>query len=407
MNTFSAELSKLNNNSLRQIEQFWQTNIKGKCPIIETVNESENNAYFFWEGTKNTISVFLFTGATGDKVTPLSKIGCSHYYYVKLKLPAKLRTLYSFLSNLDITKIPDVSNYDKITANTKLGDFFRPYLIPDPMNNKQQILYDGDENKYSVKSVIEMPKAGLQPWNCINPKALVGKVDKFEIESKYFKQKRTVWIYSPANYNKNKKHGFILQYDGQLHKLPGIPLPNILDNLIHAKKIKPSIAILVDSIGFTSRNDDFIHKSDQFYSFINEELIPWIKSKYNVSDNPSDNIVSGESASGFYSLFTGLKNPEIFGNILCNSPTVLISSIKNNILEELIKINNSKIKVYMTNGTFEDKELMLEPVKIIYELLKKNKFIVNYNLYCGEHDFVCWQGEIAKALCYFIPNKNE
>ena len=195
-----------------------------------------------------------------------------------------------------------------------------------------------------------------------------------------------------------------MQYDGQCHQIPSIPLPTILDNLIHAKRIPPMIAVLVDSIGFQSRNNDFVLNSEKFLEFIQKELLPWIQSNYKITINSRNNVVSGESASGFYAFYTGLHLPTIFGNILCNSGTVVLSKLKDNILERLIPVCEPKCRVYMTYGSYEDQNSQLLPGEELYQQLLQHQYDVKYSQYCGEHDFVCWQGEIAKGLLHLVGN---
>ena len=58
----------------------------------------------------------------------------------------------------------------------------------------------------------------------------------------------------------------------------------------------------------------------------------------------------------------------------------------------------------MKYGAFEDQELQVLPDEAIRGLLNANGYKVHYNLYCGEHEFISWQGEIANGLIYFFEN---
>src|SRR5262249_7204153 len=68
---------------------------------------------------------------------------------------------------------------------------------------------------------------------------------------------RRVWIYTPPGYaaGDSAKSDLLLAFDGGEY-LDAIPLPTILDTLITAKRIRPTVAILVDDSSSTVRLAD-------------------------------------------------------------------------------------------------------------------------------------------------------
>jgi enterochelin esterase-like enzyme len=64
-----------------------------------------------------------------------------------------------------------------------------------------------------------------------------------------------------------------------------IPTPTILDNLIAAKKIGPTVAIFVNNMG--QRNRD-LGGYAPFSDFLALELIPWARANYRIKDGPED-----------------------------------------------------------------------------------------------------------------------
>ena len=194
----SDKLKALEVADSKVLDNFWREYIQGKNPIIEkSTDDNTYDVYFFWRGDSETRNVYLHCGVTGDELSELKRIGHSHYFYLTMKLPGELRTLYSFLPNLDASQIPHVSEPVDFASIIARNNFFRSVLQPDPANTLRQVLYDGDEKTYSVKSVIEMPKVEPQTWIRFEPKVWVGTVEKHILRSAILKEDRVIWVYKP------------------------------------------------------------------------------------------------------------------------------------------------------------------------------------------------------------------
>ena len=74
-----------------------------------------------------------------------------------------------------------------------------------------------------------------------------------------------------------------------------IPTPTILDNLIAAKKIGPTVAIFVNNVG--ERTHD-LGGYAPFADFIALELIPWARANYRIKDGPGHVVLTGSSRGG-------------------------------------------------------------------------------------------------------------
>ena len=60
-----------------------------------------------------------------------------------------------------------------------------------------------------------------------------------------------------------------------------------------------------------------LEKTEQF---VLNTLIPFVKSKFNVTSNPAETTIMGASSGGLASFYIGTKNPQIFGNVVALSP---------------------------------------------------------------------------------------
>ncbi len=109
----------------------------------------------------------------------------------------------------------------------------------------------------------------------------------------------------------------LVVFDGWEY-LNEIPLPGILDSLIAARKIPPAVALLIDdSTGGVRLNDLANH--EEFVRFVGDELIPWVRQKWNVTHDPHHTVITGSSAGGLAAAFLALRRPDLFGNVLSQS----------------------------------------------------------------------------------------
>jgi enterochelin esterase family protein len=91
----------------------------------------------------------------------------------------------------------------------------------------------------------------------------------------------------------------------------------IMDNLIADGQASPMI--VVTPYGHTvepgTHGWPFVQEQGDFIEDFLWELIPYLKSKYRLSQNPYDWALAGFSMGGYHTLMIGLNHPELFGNI--------------------------------------------------------------------------------------------
>ncbi len=147
----------------------------------------------------------------------------------------------------------------------------------------------------------------------------LGKVVEYKIVSKVLGRPRRLWVYTPPGYSLNSagEYDFLLAFDGGLY-LGDIPLPAILDSLIAAKRIRPTVAILLDDSSSTARLADLANHQ-KFADFIGDELMPWLQKVWKFSSDPHHRIIIGTSAGGLAAAFIALRRPDLFGKVLSQS----------------------------------------------------------------------------------------
>lgn len=155
--------------------------------------------------------------------------------------------------------------------------------------------------------------------------------ETFVIKSKQVGEDRTINVWTPENYKTSSDTlPVIYMADGGIQEdFPHIA--NTLAKLIKEEKIKPTILVGIentqrrrDLTGFTEVEKDkeiapVVGGSDNFRSFIREELFPEINKKYRTTNEKS---LIGESASGLFVIETFFLSPDMFDNYIAFDPSL-------------------------------------------------------------------------------------
>jgi enterochelin esterase family protein len=149
--------------------------------------------------------------------------------------------------------------------------------------------------------------------------AAQGHVCEQSIPSRIYGHPRTVWVYTPAGYKTGPTgYPLIVAFDGDDYRGDTMRLPMVLDSLIAAGKLPPTVALLIDNASGAARLNDLANQP-AFAEFLATEAIPWLRLHYNVTRDPHRTIVTGSSAGGLGASYVALVHPEIFGNVLSQS----------------------------------------------------------------------------------------
>ena len=99
------------------------------------------------------------------------------------------------------------------------------------------------------KSIVELPGAPPQPWIIKNTSVPAGTVAHYSLKSERLKNERSLSVYTPASDRPSgAPAALLIVFDGSAY-LSSVPTPTILDNLIAAGRIAPTVAAFVDFTG--------------------------------------------------------------------------------------------------------------------------------------------------------------
>jgi hypothetical protein len=128
-------------------------------------------------------------------------------------------------------------------------------------------------------AVLALPAAPPQLYIIASDSVPHGKLTPTSFKSAKLKEERTITLYTPPGDGTTPADLLIVfdggTYDGTPSSL--IPTPTILDNLIAAKKIGPTVAVFINNMGQRNRE---LGGYAPFADFLAFELIPWVRANY-------------------------------------------------------------------------------------------------------------------------------
>jgi enterochelin esterase family protein len=121
---------------------------------------------------------------------------------------------------------------------------------------------------------------------------------------------REYWLYLPKQYDASKPTCSIIVQDG-LNCAESWKLPTVMDNLIHKKEIPVMIGIFInwgrveaggENLVRFNRSFEYDGMGDRYARFLLEEIIPEVSKSYNLSKDPNDRMLAGQSSGAICAL---------------------------------------------------------------------------------------------------------
>jgi enterochelin esterase family protein len=263
-------------------------------------------------------------------------------------------------------------------------------------------------------SIVELPGTPPQVWGLPQPEVPKGRVEDTKLKSEILKNERRVRVYTPPGYARDgKPYGLIVMFDGSMYTLL-IPTPTILDNLLAKSKLPPMVAVVLDNPTLHSRETEFACY-EPFAEFIAKEVIPWVRTNYNVTSDPGQTVVSGVSFGGLAAAFIGFKHSEIFGNVISQSGSFWWKPDSENEPEWLTRQfaggKKLPLRFFLNVGLFERGPTphggpdMVSVSRHMRDVLRAKGYEVEYReCNCG-HDYLNWRGMLPDALMKLAGRK--
>jgi enterochelin esterase-like enzyme len=170
----------------------------------------------------------------------------------------------------------------------------------------------------------------LGPDSQVKPGVPQGKVEKFTLkDSKVFPgTTRDYWIYVPAQYDAAKPASLMVFQDGNgmVNATGSYRVPVVFDNLIAAKEMPVTIALFINpgtyppaeggKQGRSNRSFEYDSVTNLYARFLIEEMLPDLEKKYNISKNPADRAICGNSSGAICAFTVAWERPDVFGKVV-------------------------------------------------------------------------------------------
>jgi hypothetical protein len=137
------------------------------------------------------------------------------------------------------------------------------------------------------------------------------------------------WVYVPAQYDASVPAALMVWQDGeryitrnteeQCRLCPSLyRLQEVTDNLIQEKKIPVMIHVFVSPgtlNGKSMRSIQYDTVSDQYWKYLNEDILPEVYAKYNIRKDAYSRAIQGQSSGGIAAFNVAFNHPEQFSRV--------------------------------------------------------------------------------------------
>lgn len=369
--------------------EFWKEVEREGTPLIEEVQGEEKVIItFLYRGNEGVNNVLIYGGVPGYRYPEnmMERLEDTDIWVKSYIVRNDVKFKYNFSLNYEFH-----NDYKKIKKNS----------IIDSLNPKRVINMNDEENPESVETVyslVELPKVKPEIWTIPNKQVKKGNVKLSRFESKILGNTRRMWVYTPSEYDeKTSPYNVLVLTDG-FDYLSYLSANVVLDNLIHEKRIPPTVCILVDS---TKNRYEELTCNESFMKFITEEVMPWSYENYNITKEPERTIIGGLSLGGLTASYIALKKWDIFGKVLSQSGSYWYESQW--LTKKFEEENKLPIKFYLNAGLLEDapyddEPVMMEVINNMKDVLLSKGYDVKYENFQSGHDYLCWGETLATGL---------
>ena len=190
-----------------------------------------------------------------------------------------------------------------------------------------------------------------------------GVVSKYEWESKLYRNFREYWVYVPAQYDSSKPTALMVFQDGHTYvsETGDFRVPVVYDNLIHQQKLPVTICLFVNpghdtknypENRYYSRNraDEYDVLNDKYATMLIDEIIPELKKRYNISNDPKMHGIGGLSSGALCAFTAAWERTDYFHKVLSHIGSY--TNIRGGHSYPFIIRNHKKkdIKIFMQDG---------------------------------------------------------
>ncbi|MFY8073694.1 MAG: SMP-30/gluconolactonase/LRE family protein, partial [Pirellula sp.] len=195
--------------------------------------------------------------------------------------------------------------------------------------NALRWLWAKESESTNIPIVETKPKWEPHPDAMARDDVPKGKIEKMDAwESTIFPNTtRDWWIYVPAQYKESEPAALMVFQDGErMQNINGRwRVPTVFDNLIATGQMPPTIAVFLNpghdksqplnNNRFSNRSYEYDSLGDRYARFLHEEIIPEVKKRYRISEDPDMRAIAGSSSGAICAFTVAWERPDSFRKV--------------------------------------------------------------------------------------------
>lgn len=409
----------------RGSEAWWQAVARRGTPIIE---QDGDMAWltFLWrdpagdEAQSALVRVYIDVGSVTDHhlsdPQSLKRIPKSDIWFWQLQLPAHWRGSYSFIPVSAEQLLPATDHVQRVASQRSWWRSVFEGAQPDPLNLQSPATGSWG----ATMSALHLPAAPQQgAWRHADAQASYcsERLQELDWNSALLANQRKVWVYQTGTVQPDSERALVLLLDGQ-HWAKRMPIYPALEVATEQGQLPPAVYVLIDVIDGEQRGRD-LPCNAQFWLAVQNELLALIHDLAPCSRQPERTVVAGQSYGGLAAMYAALHWPERFGCVLSQSgsfwwpydalfdtPINQAASRKpssqGQLTEQLLGFAPATrlLKVFQEVGSRED--VMIDVNETMRDALLQAGHQVNYRVFEGGHDWLCWRGGLLDGLAELL-----
>jgi len=214
---------------------------------------------------------------------------------------------------------------------------------------------------------------------------------------------RQLYIYTPPGYdaNTNEKYPVLYILHGGGEDETGWATQGktdlILDNLIASQKAKPMLVVMPDANVGGAAFDESVLKT--FESELKDIIIPLVEKSYRAETDASHRALAGLSMGGIHTLYTGIKNTDLFSYLgvfssgWIQSRQADIAAAQYDFMKtNAARINSNLKALWISMGGKED--IAYRNCQLMLTKLDELNIKHTYSEYPGGHTWPVWRNNL-------------
>lgn len=362
------------------VEKFWR-DCTGKCPIVEPTDDPQRFLVtFVWRGDANVSRIEARGGPYRSSRVPFERLPETDVWYRSEILPADARFVYGLIVTVVLEQRDSEGGVHRELVET--------YPL-DPLN----------PSVFNEGPVLELPNAPKDRWHVPQSDVPKGELRPYKLKSTALNETRGLRLYMPVHFDPKSDHAFAVFLDGEdCERLMSIP--TVLDNLVAAGEIPPTVALMVDSQ--KTRERDLVF-SEAFVRFLTDEAVPWAAEQCQLRVSPERTLIGGVSLGGLTAAYAAQQRPDVFANVLSQSGAFWrphpAKSTSNEAWfpSEALRQPSTPVHFYLEVGRFESPS-MIDNNRRLRDVLREKGNDVIYKEYNSGHDHVNWRVSVGTGI---------